>query len=146
MFTELFLRTGSRKSGYVAPMLEQLESRIMLSNIINGIDIREGALSSSPRQFVAGATARLTLSRTTKTGQRFIAASNGGGVLFLAQLPMNSNPQNLFYFNGNLYFVATEPNTGGELWICSTIVANTTQVLVDINPGPANSGPTNFVL
>ena len=46
-------------------------------------------------------------------------------------------------FNGSLYFVATTPDTGYELWKCD---GNTVTLAADINPGPGSSFPQSLAV
>ncbi|MEZ2229160.1 MAG: ELWxxDGT repeat protein, partial [Microcoleus sp.] len=50
----------------------------------------------------------------------------------------SSNPQNLTNVNGTLYFRASEPTNGGELWKSDGTAAGTVLVK-DINPGASSS-------
>jgi ELWxxDGT repeat protein len=56
----------------------------------------------------------------------------------------NSNPSHLTDVNGTLFFTATNPATGTELWKSGGTLL-TTVMVKDINPGAANSSPSNFL-
>ena len=56
-----------------------------------------------------------------------------------------SEPQNLFVFNGKVYFRASTSTFGPELWTSDGTAAGTAMVK-DINPGTGGSGPQWFVL
>ena len=45
---------------------------------------------------------------------------------------------------GNLFFTANDGTHGPELWVDS-VATGTTQLVMDINPGPAGSDPHDFV-
>lgn len=54
------------------------------------------------------------------------------------------NPTSLFVFDNLLYFCVTDGEHGRELWR-SDGTADGTFLLKDINPGPGDSVPTNFI-
>ncbi len=69
------------------------------------------------------------------------------GIQLLVDLvagPESSSPDELFTWQGKLYFRATSPETGSELWV-SDGTASGTRLLRDINPGIENGEPHGFV-
>jgi ELWxxDGT repeat protein len=69
----------------------------------------------------------------------------GGGI---AALNSSSNPSNLVYVGGTLYFSATDEGNGNELWRINKLgVAEIVEDVMPgggINPGTANSNPSNL--
>ncbi len=57
----------------------------------------------------------------------------------------SGNPHYCVTYNNKMYFQATSPSTGTELWVHDPI-ANTTSNLTDINVGPASSTVANITL
>ncbi len=54
-----------------------------------------------------------------------------------------SDPRDFCAFNGQLFFQATDPTNGAEVWVSDT-TANGTVLFADIVPGTGGSFPANF--
>jgi ELWxxDGT repeat protein len=62
-----------------------------------------------------------------------------------SQSPRSSSPSNFFRYGSRVFFAATTPGSGVELWSTDGTAAGTAQV-ADINPGSAPSNPYRFVI
>jgi ELWxxDGT repeat protein len=58
---------------------------------------------------------------------------------------LSSSPNNFIRFGSRIFFSASTPSSGTELWSTDGTEAGTTQV-ADIYPGPASSFPTQFAV
>ncbi|QRO00792.1 hypothetical protein JRI60_18025 [Archangium violaceum] len=70
------------------------------------------------------------------------------GTVRVASFPMSGGfivaPRSLFEYRGKLVFEGFDPEHGGELWV-SDGTTRGTRLLLDFNPGPRSSGPSDFV-
>jgi ELWxxDGT repeat protein len=62
-----------------------------------------------------------------------------------AASPASSSPSNFFHFGSRVFFSASTPASGNELWSSDGTEAGTTQV-AEINPGQASSSPAHFAV
>ncbi len=141
-------RNASHRQRF-SPCLEGLEDRIAPSSV-QSYDINQGFLPSTPAQFVDGGNGVAYFIATTDQNKVYLYKStNGANVIPVYNLSDAgaTNVQNLFYFNGNLYFTATHPTAGRELWTCGIDGApgGAPYVFMDINAGANGALPSNYV-
>jgi len=120
----------------------------MVSDIYSGSSGHGGINSSSPQNFIVykdslyfqardNNGAELWKTDGSESGTRMVkdiyTGSSGGGA-------NSSNPQNFVIVNNILFFVATNKNTGPELWKSDGTAAGTMMVK-DINPGTKTTDP-----
>jgi ELWxxDGT repeat protein len=131
------------------PCIEGLEERIAPSSV-QSFDINFGFPDSNPEQYVDGGNGFAYFIATSNNNKQFLCtALNGGNVGRVYDLTTAgaSEPENLFYFRGALYFTATSATLGRELWVCGTdgSVPAAPRVFADIDPGPDGSFPINYL-
>jgi ELWxxDGT repeat protein len=106
--------------------------------------------SSGPENFVnVNGTLYFTTSSDFSGGRylwKYNAAGTGPELLkSVPSYPGNPYLANLFNYNGTLFFVASDPEAGKELWRTDGTVAGTVQVK-DLNPGWQGSEPYGFAV
>ncbi len=117
-----------------------------------GYNINSGTASSSPNNYVEfngdmyfsanNGTDGRELCRTFNT-----IGTSGSGAGIAVDVnpgPDSSNPEDLFVFNNRLYFTATIPSFGNEIFRITTNGSLTN--LRNINPGSGSSNASDFIL
>ena len=110
------------------------------------MDIRPGAISSSPRQMASCGEWVLFTADDGIHGKE-LWLTNGLTTGLVRDLKLgsgSSDPQSLTSSNGRVFFSATTTSSGRELYVTDGTSAGTALVK-DINPGSSNSSPSNLV-
>ena len=106
-----------------------------------------GSGSSFPYFFSSLGSNLIFRAQTAATGSE-LYKFDGTNVTLLKDIrsgTSGSDVANPTTFNGKVYFSASDGEHGYELWVTDGTTAGT-NMLVDIQGGPAGSGPTNFTI
>src|SRR5262245_49473554 len=99
---------------------------------------------SNVRRRKPGAPRNMLNRRLEALEDRIAPSVTAGMIADLNVAPANSSPSALVEMNGSIYFVATTPEYGTELWKSDGTAAGTVLV-ADIVPGTGSGSPTNLV-